>query len=231
MPRHDLGRPRPFAGLVILDLIVLEPVGPTFVASLPGSHLIAPQFALALLQVVSAGPVEIDGQRFHGQPNAVFPGTGLGGANQSGGQVRDAGTGLNLVAILPTRPGARKEGHLEVRGVALSKSIGGLLARDQHGHGHSRAVNPSTSFVSWDALNPMAARLVVEAGHVGAFKKEGQQGVAGFEVRLRAAGMLSADAVGVAQVSVSQFGREQACIRTAFSRPEFDLTSWHDTSP
>lgn len=43
--------------------------------------------------------------------------------------------------------------------------------------------------------------------------------------------MLSADAIGVTQVSLGQLGGKQAGISTALGRTEFDLTLCHDTSP
>ena len=73
-------------------------------------------------------------------------------------------------------------------------------------------------------MDTVTACFMVQPFHMSAFHNQGQQGIALLKVRKRGARMLSADAVGVTQVSLGQLGREKTGVRTAFGRAEFDLT-------
>jgi hypothetical protein len=85
-------------------------------------------------------------------------------------------------------------------------------------------VNPPAAFVGRDALNPMPTGFRVEAFAATAREGQCKKGVAVFKVRAGDTGMLSADAIGVAEVGVGQFGSEQTGVAAPFGRTEFDLT-------
>lgn len=70
----------------------------------------------------------------------------------------------------------------------------------------------------------MTARFHAQPFGAAAGKREGQKGVALFKVRQGDTGMLSADAIGVAEVGVGQLGGEQTGVAAAFGRTEFNLT-------
>ena len=80
-------------------------------------------------------------------------------------------------------------------------------------------------------MDAVPTGFLVQAFHACAFQGQCQQGIALAQIGQGRTRMLSADAIGVTQVSLSQLGGKQAGIGAAFGRTEFDLTLCHDTSP
>lgn len=171
-------------GDVVQDPVVLEPVGPSLVPSLSTPNLSRPDGLLGFFMGLRFPAIQFLTQGLHGQAHAVFSRAGLGGANQTGGMMRDSCASLDLVSVLTTRSGSGKERNVKIPSVPLSQwceALGGLLPQDCHGYGG--AVCASAPLSARNALDPMSPAFIVQARYSYARDDQAQERIAANRIR------------------------------------------------
>lgn len=215
---HHTGAGGSLSGLVIGDAVVLETVCPPLVATLTAAGLRTPLDMGSRQRLAALAGVEFVENSLHSKPLGVFPVAGLSRPDDAGRQVCDASTVLVLVPMLATCARARVPFEPEVAGVApVERGVVSDLGRVEHGNDNCAGVDAPALLSRRDALDAVAAGLVIEGGNVAPFNRE-----LGLALGLGQSRQRPTGTGAQARIGGGEIGHEQGGIFPAFGLVDFE---------